>query len=231
MEDTHIAYPDLGDGNALFGVFDGHGGHEVAVFVKEHFKSNLIKNAAYKSGDFKKALEQVFVKMDRLLQTDKGKVELAAYMKKGGAGKGYPKQFALESQAGCTATVVLLTPTELWCANAGDSRTIISENGQAVDMSVDHKPDMPEEYDRIIKAGGEVEDSRVNGILALSRAIGDFEYKPPTPPKDANESWFKNNHMVTSFPDVTVKQMHNSVELIVLACDGIWDCLTSAEVI
>ena len=209
MEDTHIAYPDLGDGNALFGVFDGHGGPEVAIFVKEHFKANLIKNSSYKSGDYKKALEQVFVKMDRLLQSDKGRDELTKYMKKGGSQK--LPQYAIESQAGCTATVILLTATELWCANAGDSRTIISENGRAVDMSVDHKPDLPFEHDRIIKAGGEVEDGRVNGVLALSRAIGDFEYKPPVPPKGADESWFKNNHMVTSFPDVTVKPMHDSI--------------------
>ena len=74
---------------------------------------------------------------------------------------------------------------EIYCANAGDSRTVLSEKGNAVDLSYDHKPDLPGERSRIIKAGGEVMDGRVNGMLALSRAMGDFDYKPITPPKDA----------------------------------------------
>ena len=122
---------------------------------------------------------------------------------------------------------MLLTPTEIYCANAGDSRTVMCDGGAAVDMSVDHKPDLPEERGRILKAGGEVSEGRVNGMLALSRAIGDFDYKGIAPPKDAPSSWFLNNHMVTAYPDVVVKPMHKDVEFIVLACDGIWDCKTS----
>lgn len=59
-------------------------------------------------------------------------------------------------------------------ANAGDSRCVISINGKAEAMSIDHKPDDEKELARIKKAGGEVFEGRVNGNLNLSRAIGDL---------------------------------------------------------
>ena len=80
MEDSHIAECDLGDGNSLFGVFDGHGGKEVAKFVEAHFTKNLINCTPYRRKDYKLALENTFMKMDRLLLTDKGKTELRGYM-------------------------------------------------------------------------------------------------------------------------------------------------------
>jgi len=99
------------------------------------------------------------------------------------SGKGQQEVISLASDsggvsyAGCTATVVLITATDIICANAGDSRTVLCKAGTAVDLSKDHKPDDPIESARIYKADGFIEESRVNGMLALSRALGDFEYK------------------------------------------------------
>ncbi len=53
----------------------------------------------------------------------------------------------------------------------------MSKKLRARELSTDHKPDLPGEKRRIERADGFVEDGRVNGMLALSRAIGDFEYK------------------------------------------------------
>jgi serine/threonine protein phosphatase PrpC len=75
---------------------------------------------------------------------------------------------------GCTACVVLLTPTEIYCSNAGDSRGVLSKDKQAVPLSYDHKPGNQIEVARIKKANHFVEDDRVDGNLALSRAFGDF---------------------------------------------------------
>lgn len=78
---------------------------------------------------------------------------------------------------GCTACVALITETEVYCANAGDSRCVLSNGGKAIEMSYDHKPNNTLEKLRIEKAGGYVEDNRVNGVIGLSRAFGDLEYK------------------------------------------------------
>merc|ERR1712166_427870 len=122
--------------------------------------------------------------------------------------------------AGCTATVALITQREIYCANSGDSRTVLSKGKKAVDLSVDHKPNDPEEKRRIIAGNGFVEDGRVNGMLALSRALGDFEYK--------NNSMMKpQDQAVTAHPDIMCVQLSSDVEYILLACDGLWDCKTS----
>lgn len=52
MEDAHVSLLDLGDGNSLFAVFDGHGGPEVAGFVAQRIVSELTKNADYKSKNY-----------------------------------------------------------------------------------------------------------------------------------------------------------------------------------
>lgn len=129
-----------------------------------------------------------------------------------------------ESFAGCTATTVLITPTEIFCANSGDSRTVLSRQKAAVPLSEDHKPDDVNERKRIYNANGFVEDGRVNGMLALSRALGDFEYKknPAKKPKD---------QAVTACPDVKVVPRNAQCDYILLACDGLWDCFSSEEAI
>ena len=76
--------------------------------------------------------------------------------------------------AGTTACVLLVTKDSIYCANVGDSRAVLCTNGKAEPLSYDHKPQNDEELDRIEKSGHFVEDDRVDGNLALSRAIGDF---------------------------------------------------------
>ena len=119
---------------------------------------------------------------------------------------------------------MLITKTEIICANAGDSRTVLSKNGTAVELSQDHKPEDVNEMRRIQNAGGFVEDGRVNGMLALSRALGDFEYKnnPMFKPKD---------QVVSPFPDVKIVPITSDAQFVLLACDGIWDVKTSQEAV
>ena len=65
-----------------------------------------------------------------------------------------------------------------------------------------------------------MEQGRVNGRLALSRALGDFEYKQ-------NDLLPKHQQAVTAFPDVRVEPITIDTQFVLLACDGVWDVVTS----
>jgi protein phosphatase 2C family protein 2/3 len=106
----------------------------------------------------------------------------------------------------------------------GDSRAIASVRGRVQQLSYDHKPNNELEAKRIIAAGGWVEYNRVNGNLALSRALGDFVFKK-------NENKAAEEQIVTAYPDVDIKELTSDHEFVLLACDGIWDVLSNDEVL
>ena len=68
--------------------------------------------------------------------------------------------------------MAVIRHNQLFVANAGDSRCVISRKGQACNLSKDHKPDLEVEKERILKAGGFIHAGRINGSLNLTRAIG-----------------------------------------------------------
>eukprot|EP00923_Selenidium_pygospionis_P047357 GHVN01081749.1.p1 GENE.GHVN01081749.1~~GHVN01081749.1.p1 ORF type:complete len:379 (+),score=92.14 GHVN01081749.1:1165-2301(+) len=131
---------------------------------------------------------------------------------------------------GATATVAAFVsgligkPNYLIVANAGDSRVVLSRDGRAVAMSVDHKPTNESEHQRIVAAGGLVCDERVDGNLNLSRSLGDLEYK-------RNYLLFPEAQKITSFPDVRVIEITDEDEFCILACDGIWDRMTNQKAV
>lgn len=127
--------------------------------------------------------------------------------------------------SGCTAVVALLHDKELFVANAGDSRCVVCRNGKALEMSIDHKPEDQVEFERIQKAGGRVTlDGRVNGGLNLSRAIGDHGYK-------MNKKVQPEDQMISALPDIKKISIEPEDEFMVLACDGIWNFMTSDDVV
>ena len=97
--------------------------------------------------------------------------------------------------------------------NAGDSRAVLGIKGRAKPLSYDHKPQNEAEKQRIQDAGGFVDFGRVNGNLALSRAIGDFDFKK-------GASLTPEKQIVTAFPDVIEHEISADDEFIVIACDG-----------
>jgi serine/threonine protein phosphatase PrpC len=186
MEDSHISDLSKGIDNKsnVFGVFDGHGGKEVAQYVKKHFTEELLANPNYQKGEMKKALIETFLRMDVIMIDKSGKEELKKQAKKAkeedelanqGAKNnqmemirqimGDPKESGDIAQfTGCTACVCLIHDGKMYFANAGDSRAVLSQKGKAYPMSFDHKPELESEINRIEKAGGWVSDGRVKGI-------------------------------------------------------------------
>jgi len=200
-EDLKPAAPDVRV--SFFGVYDGHGGDKVALYTGENLHKIIAKQDAFKSRDFEQALKDGFLAIDRAILSD-------------------PRYE--EEVSGCTATVGIVTNDKIYVGNAGDSRTVLGVKGRAKPLSFDHKPQNEGEKARICAAGGFVDFGRVNGNLALSRAIGDFEFKKSAdlPPEQ---------QIVTAYPDVTIHDLSDDDEFIVFACDGIWDCQSSQAVI
>ncbi|KAM5352546.1 hypothetical protein ACJ41O_005268 [Fusarium nematophilum] len=209
MEDAHTAVLDLDpskshkDKLSFFGVFDGHGGDKVALFAGQNIHNIIFKQDTFKAGDYAQGLKDGFLATDRAILND-------------------PKYE--EEVSGCTACVSLIAGNKLYVANAGDSRGVLGIKGRAKPLSQDHKPQLENEKNRITAAGGFVDFGRVNGNLALSRAIGDFEFK-----KSAELS--PENQIVTAYPDVEQHDLTDEDEFLVIACDGIWDCQSSQAVV
>lgn len=227
MEDSHTLAPHLPtpyEDLSLFACFDGHGGDLVAKEAAKRIVETLVKMpkfddaakeaiAGKKEGAEKigQCLEACFLDLDEQLR----QLE--------------PVQLG-EDQSGCTAIASVITPTHVIVANSGDSRGIVGQLNaetkrlEVVEMSHDHKPTNDTEIARIENAGGCVSMKRVNGDLAVSRALGDFNYKqrPDLKPEE---------QQVSAFPDIIVHDRNSTDTLfLLLCCDGIWDVMRNEEV-
>lgn len=146
--------------------------------------------------------------------------------------------------SGTTAVIVIVTPHNIVCANAGDSRAVYSKFGhKAVPLSYDHKPDDEAEERRIRDGGGFVSAGRVEGDLAVSRGLGDYRFKIPDAilgakmtdsnsftENSTNRFAYVDEQKVTPMPDIVVQNRNeNADEFIMVACDGIWDVQTNHE--
>lgn len=103
----------------------------------------------------------------------------------------------------------------------------MSRGGTALDLSSDHKPSRPSERARILAAGGTIIKDRVHGVLAVSRAFGDAEHK-----RGRGEVWGQalSADPVSAEPEVTLEPLTPADEFVVIACDGVYDVMSSQEV-
>lgn len=95
----------------------------------------------------------------------------------------------------------------LYTANAGDARGVLCRAGKAIRLTYDHKGSDKQEAKRITDAGGFVMSGRVNGVLAVTRSLGDSSMK----------------EFVVGAPYTTETTLCEDDEFLILACDGLWD--------
>ena len=156
-----------------------------------------------------------------------------------------------ESGAGSTATVLLARPGRLVAANVGDSRAVLARaGGAALDLTTEHRLDGPSpaaaaEVARVLAAGGWIDDGRVCGVLAVSRAFGDPGLKRAglarTLRQGVADGWwgaaFAAAHStfaadpVIPTPDVTEVSTRPDDEFVIVASDGLWDVMGSRDAV
>jgi serine/threonine protein phosphatase PrpC len=225
-QDAYIIVPNLGGvkGKYIFGVCDGHGvnGHDVSAYVKEmlprYIGDLLVGGENTATSDF--VVGECFMQIDRELRASQIDVMLS----------------------GTTCCITIIQGNELSCANCGDSRAVLARfegsRWRAVELSTDHKADLPEENRRILKAGGRVEpyydaeggplgphrvwlaDEDLPG-LAMSRSIGDSIAASVGVSCEPGNPYAEIKHLTLEPQD----------KFIIIASDGVWEFISSLEAI
>ncbi|KAH0793840.1 protein phosphatase 2C [Histomonas meleagridis] len=190
MEDVSCVVPNIPtDTSVFFGLFDGHGGRDASEYVAQNLP-NYIKNRVDGGSPLTTAISDSF----KVLQNEM-------------------KPWCV--YVGTTAAIAVVDGSKLTVANVGDSRCVLSHNGNAVRLTVDDKPDLPEEMEYIQSKGGIVKEGRLGGMLAVSRALGDGFL----------------GDCVNPTPHIKEVQITSEDAFVIIACDGVWDVMSDQEAV
>lgn len=177
-----------------FAVFDGHGGDKCAQYLQNNLLSLIINDALFPDEPIK-AINSAFTKADAYLL----KEAMLSY-----------DNNCFDSSGSC-ALILLIIKDLCYCVNLGDSRSIYTENSsrKVKQLSIEHKPNINEEKERILLAGGSIYSTEafadselivawriLPGKLAVSRSLGDIEAK--------TKRFGGNSNVLISSPDITV---------------------------
>ncbi|CAK0783808.1 hypothetical protein CVIRNUC_007008 [Coccomyxa viridis] len=226
MEDAHVAVLDLRShpgfpssadtlARAFFGVFDGHSGENAARFAEQHLLPNLLSQETFLTAPAE-ALVDAFKRTDADFY---GAVH---------------REEDPERDAGTTALAALVAGDSLLVANAGDCRAVICRRGRAVDLSRDHNAEY--EAARVEAAGGYFLDEFLCGQLGVTRALGNFtpDIIALKQPSDRLKYRTSSDGQPLTFggpliaePEVQTYTLTSEDEFLVLACDGLWDVMSS----
>lgn len=217
MEDEHIRIDDLSGHlgsllmfsapSAFYGVFDGHGGSDAAAYMKKHAMRLFFEDAEFPCAQedemFSKSVEdsvrKAFLRADLALADDS----------------------LINRSSGTTALTALVLGRQLLVANAGDCRAVLCRKGIAVEMSKDHRPTYDAERQRVMESGGYIEDGYLNGVLSVTRALGDWDMKVPQ----------GSPSPLIAEPEIQWTTLTEEDEFLIIGCDGIWDVMTSQHAV
>jgi len=217
MEDTHVMLDDLNAPfnlqptvrRAYYGVYDGHGGKNAADMTEDLLHKNIITDPDFSSGNIERAIKNGFEKTDKVILQRAVKEKWSH---------------------GTTTVVCILEGDTLYVGNTGDSEAVLAQAGDgddgglaAVSLTEKHKPTAASEKKRIEDAGGQVVFGRVLGSLAVSKALGDLDFKHPYNKADGD--------FVSALPFVQKLQLTPKHPFMVVACDGLWDKLSYEDAV
>ena len=209
----------------IFSVMDGHGvnGHLVSRFVTKYFTSFFKNNKKMNSSN-----EDENAIFYRLKKNDYDILKRAFRHAERDIGKNSDID---ANFSGTTCVMVFQIGEKLICANVGDSRAIMVKGNKIIPLSIDQKPDDPEESKRIIENGGEIsqfeEDGEKSGPfrvwkkgevypgIAMSRSIGDL---------------IASTLGVIPEPKFIEDTIDKDTKFIVVASDGVWEFLDNNAV-
>ncbi|XP_034404488.1 protein phosphatase, Mg2+/Mn2+ dependent, 1Na (putative) [Cyclopterus lumpus] len=209
MEDAHTCMPQLREELTdwgYFAIFDGHAGTTVAQYCSRNLLNYILATGGVKATEDPEQVKEGI---------RKGFLEIDRHMHKLARQDNWDR-------SGTTAAAIMMSPRYIYFINCGDSRTLLCHKGQVVFYTEDHKPFNPREKERIQNAGGSVILQRVNGSLAVSRALGDFDFK--------EVDWRpQTEQLVSPEPEVYEMERTPEDEFLILACDGVWDAIGNEE--
>jgi serine/threonine protein phosphatase PrpC len=208
MEDTHVVLEDVNKPFSLqesvsrsyFAVYDGHGGKNAADMTADLLHKNIITDPEFINGNIEQALKIGFTKTDKSILHRAEKEKWSH---------------------GTTTVVCVVIGNTLYIANTGDSEAVLAEHKDgnselsSILLTEKHKPNAPSEKKRIEDAGGQVVFGRVLGSLAVSKALGDMDFKHPYNKAEGD--------FVSADPYIQRLELTPANPFIVIACDGLWD--------
>ena len=220
----------------IFGVLDGHGpdGHFVSKYISNYIPSQLINHPEIKK---LKNTEKIYKKF----KENNCKIITDAFI----SSDEKLKDVEFDTlQSGTTCCLIIHIGKHILCANTGDSRALVAfdesnnikskilNNLKAVALSIDHKPEFPEESERIMMAGGVIEkikDEYGQGVgpfrvwageedypgLAMSRSIGDLRGKTVG---------------IIPNPGILEYDLNKTTKFVIVCSDGVFEYLNNDKV-